>query len=154
MKAKRVSIPCAAVLTFASTFLLSAHVGMAQQECGDVNITEVGSWNQDPDPFGYADVWGDGDIAYVGQGLCSMNTLGTENSPDVEGMSWKSPLLGKSISCAVRLPDSTSKKKPVVVYLKNLPGPRLGELDNRVALGVGKQPCRGHGSRVCRDGDL
>jgi len=45
-------------------------------------------------------------------------------------MSWESPILGKSISCAVRLPDSDAEKNPVVVYMKNLPTPRLGELDD------------------------
>ncbi len=53
-----------------------------------------------------------------------------KNSPAAQAMSWESPLLGKSISCAVRLPDSDAKKNPVVVYMKNLPAPRLGELDD------------------------
>jgi hypothetical protein len=53
-----------------------------------------------------------------------------KNSPVVQAMSWESPLLGKSISCAVHLPDSEAKKNPVVVYMKNLTAPRLGELDD------------------------
>ena len=43
---------------------------------------------------------------------------------------WKSPLLGRAVSCRVRLPKSADKKNPVVVYLKNLPAPRLGTLDD------------------------
>lgn len=66
--------------------------------------------------------------------LCSMNAMGDENSPAAEAMSWKSPLLGKSISCTVRLPGSAAEKKPVVVYLKNLPGPRLGEFDDETLI--------------------
>jgi hypothetical protein len=57
-----------------------------------------------------------------------------KNSSTAHAMSWESPLLGKSISCAVRLPDSDAKKKPVVVYMKNLPAPRLGELDDEMLL--------------------
>ena len=57
-----------------------------------------------------------------------------ENSPNAEAMSWMSPLLGKSISCTVRLPDSAADKHPVVVYLKNLPGPRLGEFDDETLI--------------------
>ncbi len=38
--------------------------------------------------------------------------------------------MGKSILGAVRLPDSDAEKNPVVVYMKNLPTPRLGELDD------------------------
>ncbi len=57
-----------------------------------------------------------------------------KNPPAAQPMSWESPLLGKSISCSVRLPDSDAEKKPVVVYLKNLPGPRLGELDDETLI--------------------
>jgi len=53
-----------------------------------------------------------------------------KNSPAVQAISWESPLLGKSISCVVHLPDSNAEKNPVVVYMKNLPAPRLGELDD------------------------
>jgi hypothetical protein len=49
-------------------------------------------------------------------------------------MSWESQLLGKSISCVVRLPDSDAEKDPVVVYLKNLPAPRLGQLDDETLI--------------------
>lgn len=66
--------------------------------------------------------------------LCSMNAMGDAHPADAEAMSWKSPLLGKSISCTVRLPNSAAAKKPVVVYLKNLPGPRLGELDDETLI--------------------
>ncbi len=57
-----------------------------------------------------------------------------KNSPAAQAMSWESPLLGKSISCAVRLPDSKAEKNPVVVYMKNLPAPRLGELDDETLI--------------------
>ncbi|MHC4191925.1 MAG: alpha/beta hydrolase-fold protein, partial [Planctomycetota bacterium] len=57
-----------------------------------------------------------------------------KNSPAAQAMSWESPLLGKSISCAVRLPDSDAEKNPVVVYMKNLPTPRLGELDDETLI--------------------
>ncbi|MHC4170577.1 MAG: alpha/beta hydrolase [Planctomycetota bacterium] len=40
----------------------------------------------------------------------------------------------KSISCTVRLPDSSAEKKPAVVYLKNLPAPRLGERDDETLI--------------------
>jgi hypothetical protein len=43
---------------------------------------------------------------------------------------WKSPLLGQTIACRVRLPKSPAPNNPVVVYLKNLPAPRLGTLDD------------------------
>jgi hypothetical protein len=43
---------------------------------------------------------------------------------------WRSPLLKQSVSCLVRLPESAAKRHPVVVYLKNLPTPRLGKLDD------------------------
>lgn len=43
---------------------------------------------------------------------------------------WRSPLWGHSISCRVRLPESAAKSHPVAVYLKNLPTPRLGTLDD------------------------
>ncbi|MCH7917949.1 MAG: hypothetical protein IIC50_08175 [Planctomycetes bacterium] len=66
--------------------------------------------------------------------LCSMNAMGDAHPADAEAMSWKSPLLGKTISCTVRLPNSAAAKKPVVVYLKNLPGPRLGELDDETLI--------------------
>ena len=51
-----------------------------------------------------------------------------------QAMAWESPLLGKSISCVVHLPDSDVEKKPVVVYLKNLPTPRLGQLDDETLI--------------------
>ena len=57
-----------------------------------------------------------------------------KKSPAAQTMSWKSQLLGKSISCAVRLPDSDAEKSPVVVYMKNLPAPRLGELDDETLI--------------------
>jgi len=57
-----------------------------------------------------------------------------KNSAAAQAMSWESPLLGKSISCAVHLPDSDVEKNPVVVYLKNLPTPRLGELDDETLI--------------------
>jgi len=57
-----------------------------------------------------------------------------KNSPAAQAMSWESPLLGKSISCAVHLPDSDAEKNPVVVYMKNLPAPRLGEMDDETLI--------------------
>jgi hypothetical protein len=57
-----------------------------------------------------------------------------KNSPAAQPMSWESPLLGKSISCTVRLPDSDAEKNPVVVYMRNLPAPRLGELDDETLI--------------------
>jgi len=49
-------------------------------------------------------------------------------------LSWESPLLGRSVSCAVYLPDSGLAKHPAVVYLKNLPSPRLGQLDDKTLI--------------------
>ncbi|MCH9022876.1 MAG: hypothetical protein IID32_08925, partial [Planctomycetes bacterium] len=57
-----------------------------------------------------------------------------KNSAAAQAMSWESPLLGKSISCAIHLPESDVEKNPVVVYLKNLPTPRLGELDDETLI--------------------
>jgi hypothetical protein len=57
-----------------------------------------------------------------------------KNSAAAQAMSWESPLLGKSISCAVHLPNSDTEKNPVVIYLKNLPTPRLGELDDETLI--------------------
>ena len=34
----------------------------------------------------------------------------------------------------VRLPESDAEKHPVVVYLKNLPAPRLGKLDDETLI--------------------
>ena len=59
-----------------------------------------------------------------------------KNSPTAQAMSWESLLLGKSISGAVRLPDSNAEKNPVVVYMKNLPTPRLGKLDDETSIYV------------------
>ena len=59
---------------------------------------------------------------------------GEKNSPAAQAMSWESPLLGKTISCSVRLPDSADEKYPVVVYLENLPAPRLGEQDDETLI--------------------
>jgi len=61
-------------------------------------------------------------------------SVAKKNSVAGQAMSWESPLLGKSISCAVHLPDSDTEKNPVVVYLKNLPTPRLGELDDETLI--------------------
>ena len=71
MQVERISNRCATVFVFASTILVTARVGIAQQECYAVNITQAGSWNEEPDAsdFAYADVWGDGDIGYVGQAV-------------------------------------------------------------------------------------
>jgi hypothetical protein len=57
-----------------------------------------------------------------------------KKSPVAQSMPWESALLEKSISCAVRLPDSSAEKKPVVVYLKNLPAPRLGKRDDETLI--------------------
>lgn len=56
------------------------------------------------------------------------------DAPPTQSMAWESPLLGKSISCKVHLPDSDAVKKPVVVYLENLPAPRLGKLDDEALI--------------------
>ena len=66
--------------------------------------------------------------------LCSVSATGDGNTLAAEAMSWKSPLLKKTISCTVRLPDAATEKNPIVVYLKNLPGPRLGELDDETLI--------------------
>lgn len=47
---------------------------------------------------------------------------------------WRSVLLKQSIACKIRLPRSNTKKHPVVVYLKNLPTPRLGTLDDKTLI--------------------
>jgi len=39
---------------------------------------------------------------------------------------WDRPLLGKPISCEVYSPGDSSRKKPSIVYLKDLPSPRVG----------------------------
>jgi hypothetical protein len=39
---------------------------------------------------------------------------------------WRSPFF--TILCRLHLPESGDKRHPVVVYLKNLPTPRLGSL--------------------------
>ena len=54
--------------------------------------------------------------------------------PTARPLSWESPLLGKSISCTVRLPVSDAEKKPAVVYLKNLPAARLCTLDDKTLI--------------------
>lgn len=43
---------------------------------------------------------------------------------------WRSPLLEQSISCRVHFPNSATRRNAVVVYLKNLPTPRLGKHDD------------------------
>jgi acetyl esterase/lipase len=48
------------------------------------------------------------------------------NLPVSKTLSWDSPLLGKPISCKVYSLGDSSSKKPSVVYLKNLPSPRIG----------------------------
>ncbi|MHC4500719.1 MAG: hypothetical protein ACYS21_16600, partial [Planctomycetota bacterium] len=57
-----------------------------------------------------------------------------ENSETTASLSWESPLLGRSISYAVHLPDSRVAKHPALVYLKNLPSPRLGQLDDETLI--------------------
>lgn len=54
----------------------------------------------------------------------------TKNNDGTLSGKWKSPLLKQKISCRVSLPVSSAEKNPVVVYLKNLPTPRLGALDD------------------------
>jgi hypothetical protein len=49
-------------------------------------------------------------------------------------IAWESSVLGKTISCGVRYPESKAEGLPVVVYLKNLPSPRLGELDDKTLI--------------------
>ncbi len=49
-------------------------------------------------------------------------------------LTWESPLLGRSLSCALHRPDSGLAKHPAVVYLKNLPSPRLGQLDDETLI--------------------
>jgi hypothetical protein len=43
---------------------------------------------------------------------------------------WNSPLLGRSVRCEVHRPRSTAGNHAVVVYLKNLPAPRFGTVDD------------------------
>ena len=56
--------------------------------------------------------------------------LVTQRNPDgsLSG-EWGSQLLGKTVSCDVRLPNQPGDR-PVVVYLKGLPTPRLGTVDD------------------------
>ncbi len=49
-------------------------------------------------------------------------------------LTWESPLLGRSLSCALHRPDSGLAKYPAAVYLKNLPSPRLGQLDDKTLI--------------------
>ncbi|MCD6287958.1 MAG: hypothetical protein J7M12_02470 [Candidatus Hydrogenedentes bacterium] len=65
---------------------------------------------------------------FIGFGL----SLYAETPPAT--YTWKSPLLDRSVSCAVYLPDSGLAKHPVVVYLKNLPSRRLGQLDDKTLI--------------------
>jgi len=43
---------------------------------------------------------------------------------------WRSSLLKQSISCRLHFPDTAADRSAVVVYLKNLPTPRLGIQDD------------------------
>jgi hypothetical protein len=47
---------------------------------------------------------------------------------------WNSQLLAKKLAYNFYSPDTLSTKKPLVVYLKNLPGPRLGEIDDETLI--------------------
>ena len=58
----------------------------------------------------------------------------TKNDDGTLSGKWRSPLLEQSISCLVRLPESATKRNPVVVYLKNLPTPRLGTVDDAILI--------------------
>jgi acetyl esterase/lipase len=55
-------------------------------------------------------------------------------SPMSKTFSWDSPLLGKPISCTIHSPEDSATKKPVIVYLKNLPSPRLGGADDETLI--------------------
>jgi dienelactone hydrolase len=48
--------------------------------------------------------------------------------------SWESALLEKSISCEIFAPKDPATKMPPVVYLKNLPSPRIGQLDDETLI--------------------
>ncbi len=47
---------------------------------------------------------------------------------------WDSPLLDKVINFTVYSPDTSESAKPLVVYLSNLPSPRLGEQDDKTLI--------------------
>jgi len=63
-----------------------------------------------------------------------LQAAAAKKSRRVRTISWESPLLEKTISCRIRLPDSGAQANPVVVYLKNLPTPRLGERDDKTLI--------------------
>ncbi|HEC41797.1 MAG TPA: hypothetical protein ENI20_03100 [Bacteroides sp.] len=60
--------------------------------------------------------------------------LSALDSQRISENQWDSPLLEREINYSVYSPDTTDEKKPVVVYLINLPGPRLGELDDKTLI--------------------
>ena len=61
-------------------------------------------------------------------GICAGFGLSLYAETLPAALSWESPLLGRSISYKVHVPDSDAAKHPALVYLKNLPSPRLGQL--------------------------
>jgi len=61
--------------------------------------------------------------------ICTPFTASNQTAPVINygiisEFQWDSPLLEKKLNCLVYSPDTPEGKKPVVVYLKNLPGPR------------------------------
>jgi len=75
-----------------------------------------------------------------GQSLYAESPSGQRQATRVENLempmtlTWESPLLGRSLSCALHRPDSDLAKHPAVVYLKNLPSLRLGQLDDETLI--------------------
>jgi hypothetical protein len=75
-----------------------------------------------------------------GQSLYAESPSGQRQVTRVENLempmtlTWESPLLGRSLSCALHRPDSDLAKHPAVVYLKNLPSLRLGQLDDETLI--------------------
>jgi hypothetical protein len=61
--------------------------------------------------------------------------LNSIDSFKISEKQWSSPLLGRELNFTVYVSDKSAAKKPLVVYLKNLPIPRLGELDDEELIG-------------------
>ena len=70
---------------------------------------------------------------------CSSRRAKNQNLPDlkpyvISDNQWNSPLLEKMLDYTVYSPDTLASKKPLVVYLKNLPGPQLGEFNDKALI--------------------
>ena len=69
----------------------------------------------------------------LGLGLCQAQDPTLTFVEEVDGVvsaRWNSPLLQRNLSCRVYTPPASAGPFPAVVYLDNLPTPRLGELDD------------------------